>query len=143
MRVTGEGEPGYHGGPPGDLYCIIRILPHPLFHREEDDLICEIPISFSQAALGATIEVPGMIEKVTFKIPSGTQTGRVFRMKGLGMPNMYGRDKGDLLIKVKIETPRKLTQRQEELLREFASLEDKNVSPERKSFFEKVKSLFD
>jgi molecular chaperone DnaJ len=143
MRVTGEGEPGYHGGPRGDLYCIVRVRPHPLFDRSEDDLVCEIPVTFTQAALGARIEVPSMKEKVVLKIPSGTQTGRTFRMKGLGMPNIYGREKGDLLIKVKIDVPRKLTQQQEQLLREYAALEEKNVTPERKSFFEKVKSLFD
>jgi molecular chaperone DnaJ len=143
MRVTGEGEPGYNGGPRGDLYCIIHVRPHPLFDRHEDDLVCEIPIAFSQAALGARIEVPSLKEKVMLKIPPGTQTGRIFRMKGLGMPNMYGHGKGDLLIKVKIETPQKLSPKQEELLREYAKLEEANVSTERKSFFEKVKSLFE
>lgn len=143
MRVTGEGEPGYNGGPRGDLYCIVRVRPHPLFEVHEDDLLCEIPISFSQATLGTKLEVPTLKEKVILKIPAGTQTGRVFRMKGYGMPNMYGHGRGDLLIRVKIETPRKLTPRQEQLLREFASLEEKHVTPERKSFFDKVKALFD
>ncbi|MFH2002233.1 MAG: molecular chaperone DnaJ, partial [Planctomycetota bacterium] len=143
MRVTGEGEPGLNRGPRGDLYCIIRVRPHPLFDRHDDDLICELPISFSQAALGANVEVPSMNSKVVLKIPAGTQTGRTFRMKDLGMPNVYGQGKGDLLIKVKIETPRKLTPQQEKLLREFAKLEEKHVSQERKTFFDKVKSLFD
>ena len=84
-----------------------------------------------------------MNEKVVLKIPQGTQTGRIFRMKGLGMPNMYGHGQGDLLIKVKIETPRKLTPKQEQLMREYDKLEEKNVSPERKSFFDKVKSFFE
>lgn len=143
MRVSGEGEPGFNGGPRGDLYCIIGLREHPLFERHNDDLICEIPISFAQAALGTDIEVPSLTNKVTLKIPSGTQTGRIFRMKGLGMPNVYGHGQGDLLIRVKIETPLKLSAQQKQLLREFAQLEEKNVSPERKSFFEKVKSLFD
>ncbi|MHC4941482.1 MAG: molecular chaperone DnaJ [Planctomycetota bacterium] len=143
MRVSGEGEPGFNGGPRGDLYCIIHIHPHPLFERIEDDLLCEIPIAFSQAALGTKLEVPSLQGKVVLKIPTGTQTGRIFRMKGLGMPNVYGHGKGDLLIKVKIETPQKLTPQQEQILREYAKLEEKNVTPERKSFFEKVKSLFE
>jgi molecular chaperone DnaJ len=143
MRVSGEGEPGYNNGPSGDLYCIIHVRPHPLFERHEDDLVCEIPIAFSQAALGAKIDVPSMNQKVLLKIPQGTQTGRIFRMKGLGMPNMYGHGQGDLLIKVKIETPRNLTPKQEQLMREYAKMEEKNVSPERKSFFEKVKSFFE
>jgi molecular chaperone DnaJ len=143
MRVSGEGEPGFNGGPRGDLYCIIHLHPHPLFERIEDDLLCEIPIAFSQAALGTKLEVPSLEGKVVLKIPTGTQTGRIFRMKGLGMPNVYGHGKGDLLIKVKIETPQKLTPQQEQILREYAKLEEKNVTPERKSFFEKVKSLFE
>lgn len=143
MRVTGEGEPGFNQGPRGDLYCIIRVHPHQLFERHEDDLIYEVPIAFSQAALGANLEVPSLNKKVVLKIPAGTQTGRVFRMKGLGMPNMYGHGRGDLLIRVKIETPKKMTKQQEKILREFAELEERNVTPERKSFFEKMKSLFD
>jgi molecular chaperone DnaJ len=143
MRVTGEGEPGFNQGPRGDLYCIIRVRPHELFERHEDDLIYEVPIAFSQAALGANLEVPSLNKKVVLKIPTGTQTGRVFRMKGLGMPNMYGHGRGDLLIRVKIETPKKMTKQQEKLLREFAELEEKNVTPERKSFFDKMKSLFE
>ncbi len=143
MRVGGEGEPGHNGGPRGDLYCIIRIRPHPLFQLNEDDLVCELPITFTQATLGARIDVPTLQERVILKIPAGTQTGRIFRMKDKGMPNMYGHGKGDLMIVVKIETPKKLTDRQEKLLREYAELEEANVSPERKSFLDKVKALFD
>jgi molecular chaperone DnaJ len=143
MRVSGEGEPGFNGGPRGDLYCIIHIDPHPLFERIDDDLLCELPLAFSQAALGTKVEVPSLQGKVLLKIPKGTQTSRVFRMKGLGMPNVYGHGTGDLLIQVKIETPQKLTTQQEKLLREYAELEEKNVTPERKSFFDKVKSLFE
>jgi molecular chaperone DnaJ len=143
MRVSGEGEPGYNGGPRGDLYCIIRVEQHPLFDRDEDDLICQVPISFSQAALGAEIEVPSMKGKAVLKVPSGTQTGRMFRLRSQGMPNVYGHGRGDLLVQVKIETPRKLTPKQTELLKEFAETEEKHVTPERKSFFDKVKTLFE
>ena len=143
MRVSGEGEPGFNSGPRGDLYCIIRVKPHPLFERSEDDLICQVPITFSQAALGSDIEVPSLKGKATLKIPSGTQTGKIFRMRKQGMPNVYGHGRGDLLAKVRIETPKKLTPKQTELLMEFAATEEKNVSPERKSFFDKVKKIFE
>jgi len=143
MRVSGEGEPGYNGGPRGDLYCIIRVMRHPLFKREDDDLICEVPISFSQAALGARIEVPGLRGKNILKVPAGTQTGRVFRLRGQGMPSVYSHGRGDLLVRVKIETPRKLTPQQVELLKKFAETEEKNVTPDRKSYFEKVKRAFE
>ncbi len=143
MRVSGEGEPGRNGGPRGDLYCIIRVEPHPIFERDGEDLFCEIPISFSQAALGTEIEAPTLEKSVKMKIPAGTQTGKIFRLRKLGMPSVYGQRQGDLLVRVKIETPRKLTPRQVEILQEFAQTEEKNVSPDRKSFFKKVKAFFD
>ncbi len=143
MRVSGEGEPGYNSGPRGDLYCIIRVRSHPLFDRDGDNLICEVPISFSQAALGTEIDVPTISGTASLKIPTGTQTGKIFRLKKLGMPDVYGRGKGDLLVRVKIEVPHKLTARQKELLKEFAATEEKNVTPERKSFFKKVKKIFE
>jgi len=143
MRVSGEGEPGYNNGPRGDLYCIIRVRSHPLFARDEDDLICEVPISFSQAALGSEIEVPNLKGKTLLKIPPGTQVGKTFRLRGQGMPTVYGHGRGDILVRVKVEVPHKLTTQQEELLREFAKTEENNVTPERKSFFEKVKKVFE
>ncbi len=143
LRVTGEGESGRNGGPRGDLYCFVKQAPHPIFQREGDDLICEMPISFSQAALGADVEVPTLKGKTNLKIPRGTQTNKVFRLRGLGLPNVYGQGRGELLVKVVIETPKKLSPRQEELLREFAETEELQVSPQRKSFLDKVRDLFD
>ena len=143
MRVSGEGEPGYNNGPRGDLYCIIRVGRHSLFQRDDDDLLCEVPISFSQCALGSELDVPSIKGKAVLKVPAGTQTGKIFRLRKQGMPNVYGHGRGDLLVRVKIETPRKLTPKQAELLKEFAKTEEKNVTPERKSFFEKVKKIFD
>ncbi len=143
LRVAGEGEPGKNGGPRGDLYCFVHQAPHPIFQRDGDDLVCEMPISYSQAALGAEVEVPTLKGKSHLKIPRGTQTHKVFRLKGLGLPNVYGHGRGELLVKVVIETPKKLSTRQEELLREFAETEELQVSPQRKSFLDKVRELFE
>jgi molecular chaperone DnaJ len=143
MRVSGEGEPGHNGGPRGDLYCIIRVTPHPFFSRSDDDLVCDVPISFSQAALGTRIEVPNLKATAVLRIPAGTQTGKVFRLRNQGMPSVYGHGRGDLLVRVTIETPKKLTPKQTEILKEFAKTEEKHVTPERKSFFEKVKRVFE
>lgn len=143
LRVTGEGEPGRNGGPRGDLYCFVRVKPHSIFGRDEDDLLCEMPISFVQAALGSEVEVPTLKGPQALTIPKGTQTGKTFRMRGLGLPNVHGHGKGDMRVRVVIETPRKLTPKQEDLLREFAGTEDLKVSPQRKSFLDKVKDLFD
>jgi len=143
LRVSGEGEPGRHGGPRGDLYCFVRVKPHPIFRREDDDLVCEMPISFTQAALGAEVEVPTLKGRSQLKIPRGTQSHKVFRLRGLGLPNVYGHGRGDLMVRVVIETPARLTEKQSQLLREFAETEELQVSPERKSFMDKVKDLFD
>jgi molecular chaperone DnaJ len=142
VRLRGEGEPGDNGAPRGDLYCYINVREHPLFHREGPNLICQVPIAFTQAALGAEIEVPSLTGKQTLNVPRGTQSGEVFRLRGQGMPDPRGKGSGDLVVQVTIETPRKLTKRQEELLREFADLEQAHVSPQRKSFFEKLREYF-
>jgi molecular chaperone DnaJ len=142
IRMTGEGEAGERGGPPGDLYCEVRVGQHPLFVRDGDDLLCEVPISFPQAALGGKVTIPVVGGQEEFEVPRGTQSGDLFRMSGRGLRNVHGRGTGDLLVRVNVETPRRLTDRQEELLREFADGEDVSVSPRRKSFFEKVKELF-
>ncbi len=142
IRVEGEGEPGIRGGPPGDLYLYIEVKPHPLFKREGTDLICEVPISFPQAALGCEIDVPTLEGKVKLKIPAGTQTGQSFRFRGKGVPVPGKRKRGDLHVVVRIETPTKLTKRQRELLEEFARISNDDIMPQRKSFFEKVKELF-
>lgn len=142
VRLPGEGEPSPDGGPPGDCYCFVRVRPHRLFQRDGEHLILKLPITFTQTALGATIEVPTMDGRKELKIPQGTQSGEVFRMRGDGMPDPRGGYRGDLLVQTYIETPKKLTQRQEELLREFAELEHANVTPHRKSFLEKLTSYF-
>ncbi|MBI3468778.1 MAG: molecular chaperone DnaJ [Planctomycetes bacterium] len=142
VRLRGEGEPGGNGAPRGDLYCYINVREHPLFHREGVNLICQVPITFAQAALGADVEVPSLSGKQPLSIPRGTQSGEVFQLRGQGMPDPHGRGRGDLVVQVIVETPKKLTKRQEELLREFAELENSHVSPERKSFFDKLREYF-
>ena len=142
LRLSGEGEPSPEGGPSGDCYCYINVLKHPLFEREDQNLICRIPITYSQAALGAEIDVPSLEGPKTFNIPAGTQVGDVFKMAGLGMPNPRRRGRGDLLVQVYLEIPSKLNKEEEELLRKLAELEHANVTPHRKSFFEKLKDYF-
>jgi molecular chaperone DnaJ len=143
VRVSGEGEAGDPGAPRGDLYCVVRVREHTLFHREAGNLICQVPITISQAALGAEIEVPTLDGPITHTLRRGVQSGDVVKISGRGVPNLRaGGRVGDLLVQVVVETPRNLTKRQEELLRELAEIDQKNVSPERKSFLEKVKSFF-
>jgi molecular chaperone DnaJ len=142
VRLQGEGEASPSGGPAGDCYCFISVSKHRIFHRDGPNLILQMPISYSQAALGATIEIPTLDGPSDLVIPDGTQSGEVFRKRGLGMPDTQGGKHGDLLIQTYIETPKKLTKQQKELLRELAELDHKHVSPERKSFFEKVKEYF-
>ena len=139
LVVQGEGDPGENGAPRGDLYCDIRLKPHVIFQRQDNDVICELPISLTQAALGCEIEVPTLQGKANVRIPRGTQSGRVFRLNGLGFPNLQGRMRGSQLVQVYIETPRTLTREQEEILRRFAETEDVNVTPRRKSFIDKVR----
>ncbi|MBI1390909.1 MAG: molecular chaperone DnaJ [bacterium] len=142
LKVTGEGEAGFHGGPSGDLYIVLHVAPHPIFNRENDDLICEVPISFPQAALGAELKVPSLSGSVPLKVPAGTQTGKVFTLSGKGMPNVRGYGHGDLQVRVMVETPTKLSARQRELLEEFAKVSGEETNPHTKSFFEKVKEVF-
>ena len=142
VRVPGEGEPSPNGGPRGDCYCFITVKEHSLFQREGQHLIIRVPISYSQATLGTKIQVPTLDGKHDLKIPSGTQTGEVFKLRGRGMPSPRSRDVGDLLVQVNIEVPKVLSERQEELLRELAEQEHANVSPHRKSFFDKVRQYF-
>jgi molecular chaperone DnaJ len=139
VRIGGEGEPGRNGGPRGDLYCYIRIKPHEFLRREGNDLVAVVPISFTQAALGATIDVPSLDGKRGLKIPAGTQYGSVFRIKGQGLPDMRSGRSGDELVQVAIETPAKLNSKQKDMLREFAKTENKSVSPKVTSFFDKLK----
>lgn len=142
LRVAGQGEPGINGGPPGDLYVVFHVRPHEFFVRDGDDIYCEVPISFVQAALGDEIEIPTLHGKVKLKIPAGTQTGTKFRLRGKGVPNVRGYGVGDQHIQVKIVTPKKLTEKQKQLLREFAALSGENVDAQEDSFFDKVKKAF-
>lgn len=142
MKVTGGGEAGANGGPNGDLYCEVKVKAHPLFVRDKMDLRCEVPITYSQAALGAEIEIPILEGKHSLTVPAGTQPGDVFRLDGFGMPHPQRRGRGDLLVQVTIDVPRKLNAEQQKLIRELAELEHANVSPQRKSFFDKLKTFF-
>jgi molecular chaperone DnaJ len=143
MRVAGEGEAGAMGGPRGDLYVFLSVRPHDFFERHGEDLVCEVPITFPQAALGARIQVPTLDGREELDIPAGTQSGTVFRLQGQGFRNLRGYGRGDELVRVAVETPKSLSKRQEELLRELAQLDDKEVSGRRKSFLAKIKELFD
>ncbi len=142
VRITGEGEPGDFGGPPGDLYVVLHVREHPIFAREENDVFCEVPISFAQAALGAQIDVPTLDGKVKMKIPAGTQTGKVIPLRGKGIPNLHGGSRGDQHVRVVVETPTELTAQQRALLEKFAEISGEETHPHSKSFFEKVRELF-
>ena len=142
VRLSGEGEPGPAGGAAGDCYCFINLKPHKLFHRDGQNLILQMPISYTQATLGAEIVVPTLQDRETLRIPRGTQSGAVFKVAGQGMPHPQGGRTGDLLVQTFIETPKKLSPDQEELLRQLADLEHSQVLPERKNFMERIKEYF-
>lgn len=142
VRLAGEGEPSTNGGPPGDCFCVINLEKHPLFERDGQDLICQVPISYAQAALGAKIEVPTLEGPEEFEVPAGTQPGQVFKLRRRGMPDPRGGSKGDLLVVINLEVPKSLSAKQDKLLRELAVEEKTNVSPHRKSFLEKLKDYF-
>ena len=142
LRSSGNGEAGARGGATGDLYVIIHVKPHEIFEREGDDLICDVPISFVQATLGADIEVPSLDGKLQIKVPAGTQSGTVFRLKGKGIKNVQGYGHGDLHVRVNVEVPTKLNSAQKQKLQEFGALCDESVNPISKSFFDKAKNLF-
>jgi len=139
VRLSGEGEPGENGGPRGDLHVVVRVKAHNLFERHEDDLILRMPISFTQASLGAKVEVPSLNGRQDVTIPPASQHGDTFRLRQHGLPNLRSGRKGDVIIVMLIEIPKKLTDRQEELLREFAETEDHDVLPHSQSFWEKIK----
>ena len=142
LRSSGNGEAGVRGGPSGDLYVVLHVKPHELFHREGDDLLCEIPVSFVQAALGAEIEVPTLNGQAEIKIPAGTQPGAMFRLKGKGIKNVQGQGHGDLHVRMNVEVPTHLNGEQKAKLQEFAHLCNGKESPLREGFFEKAKKLF-
>lgn len=142
LRIRGEGEAGYLGGPSGDLYVEIYVKEHPFFKREGKDIFCEVPVGFVQAALGAEIEIPTLEGKTTIRIPPGTQPGQSFRLKGKGVASLNGKGKGDLYIRVQVEVPVKLNLKQKQLLEEFARSGEGDESPAVKKFFEKFRELF-
>ena len=142
LRSVGNGDAGVRGGPPGDLYVVLRVKPHEIFHREGDDLVCEVPVGLTQATLGSEIEVPTLEGRATVKIPAGTQPGTIFRLKGRGMKNLQGYGNGDLHVRVNVEIPTKLSTEQRKKLEEFAALCNGKESPLAQSFFEKAKKFF-
>jgi molecular chaperone DnaJ len=139
LRISGEGEAGTRGGPPGDLYVVIRVKPHEFFEREGDDIYCEVPLTFTQAALGDEIEIPTLTGKVKLKIPAGTQTETYFRLKGKGVPRLRGYGQGDQHVKVVVVTPTNLNEEQKELMREFARLSGESTHDKQQSIFERMK----
>ena len=141
LRVSGEGEAGIRGGGRGDLYVVIQVAEHPLFVRDGDDLLCEVPIAFTQAALGAELKIPTLNGSTKLKVPPGTQSGAEFRLRGQGMPNLRGYGVGDLRVRILVEVPTRLTARQRQLLEEFATLENGDGTPLSKRFLEKVREL--
>jgi len=142
LRMSGEGELGERGGPPGDLYVFIHVKPHKLFVRQGDDLIYEVPISFVQATLGDELEIPTLEEKVKLKIPEGTQPGTRFRLKGKGIQHIRGYGHGDLHVRVRVEIPRKLNDKQKELLVKFAQISGDSIKPTSKGIIGKMKDAF-
>jgi molecular chaperone DnaJ len=146
IRLAGEGEPGENGGPAGDLYVEMHVRPHPIFRREGNDLVCDVPVSFATATLGGEVEVPTLEGRVSLKIPPETQSGKLFRLRGKGVKPVRGGARGDLLCRVNVETPVKLTREQQDLLRRFEqSLEagGKRHNPRSSSWFDGVKRFFE
>jgi len=144
LRISGGGQAGERGGQPGDLYVYIRIKPHKIFSREGTSVYCEMPISFVQATLGAKVEAPTIDGKIELTIPEGTQSGTVLKIAGKGIPKLRGEGRGDEFVKIKVLTPKNLTSRQKKLLREFEDGgSDSSNNPEKKSFLDKLKDLFD
>jgi molecular chaperone DnaJ len=141
VRVTGEGEAGENGAPAGDLHVYIHVKEHPVFSRHNNDLVCQVPISFPEAALGARIEVPTLKGTEQMDVPAGTQHGEVFKLKGKGLPDVRSYRTGDELVQIVIEVPKKLNDRQKQLLRDFAESDDARIQEERKGFFDKLKDL--
>jgi molecular chaperone DnaJ len=142
LRSSGNGEAGWRGGPAGDLYVVLHVKPHEIFQRDGDDLLCEVPVNFVQAALGAEIDVPTLDGKSSIKVPAGTQPGTMFRLKGKGVKNIQGYGFGDLHVRITVEVPTHMSADQKAKLQEFAELCNGKESPLSQSFFEKAKKLF-
>ncbi len=142
LRSSGNGEAGSRGGPPGDLYVVVHVRAHDLFSRHGDDLLCDMPISFSTAALGGEIEVPTLNGAARLKIPAGTQNGQLFRLRGKGMPNVHGHGHGDQMVRIIVEVPTRLNREMREKLEEFAQLANDEAYPQRQSWLEKARRFF-
>ncbi len=142
LRVGGEGEAGRRGGPQGDLYVVLHVREHDLFQRDDDDLFCEVPIPFTVAALGGTLKVPTIGGAAELKIPPGTQSGTVFRLRGKGVPSLQGYGRGDQHVRVAVEIPTNLTSAQRKQLQEFAEMCDDRVHPRLRDFLDKAKRFF-
>ena len=142
IRYQEQGDSGPRGAQAGDLYVVLHVKPHPFFEREGKDLFCSVPISFSQAALGDEITIPTLYGEHKLKIPEATQTGTTFRIRSKGVPAVHSSGKGDLFVKVRVQTPARLSKRQRELLQELAGATSIENKPEPRSLFEKVKEIF-
>ena len=143
LNVGGKGNAGANGGPNGDLHIYVSVRPHPIFERRGNDVWCEMPITFTQAALGADVVVPTLDGKVSYHVHEGTQPGDVFKLKGKGIQSLHGRSRGDQFVQVTVEVPKNLNKRQKELLSELDSASDDKNYQKRKSFFSKLKDLFE
>lgn len=143
LTIRNQGGAGENGGPNGDLLIVVNVRPHKLFKRHDYDLYLELPVTFTQATLGAEVDVPTLDKPVKYNIPEGTQPGTVFRIKGAGIPYLRGTGKGDLYVTAKVEVPRKLTEKQKDLLRQFDGVSTGNEYQEKKNFFDRLKDAFD
>ena len=143
LKVSGQGNAGTNGGPAGDLLLVVNVRPHPIFTRKGNDVWCEIPLTFTQAALGAEITVPTLDGDVSYSVHEGTQPGDVFKLKGKGIEKLGGRGRGDQFVKVTIEVPKNLSKEQKEILQSFESTANEKNYAKRKSFFDKIKDKFD
>ena len=142
LKITGEGEAGFRGGPPGNLYVVIDVEEHPIFDRHGDDLLAEVPVKFSTVALGGSVEVPTLDGKVSLKIPPGTQSSKIFRLRGKGIPNLYGYGNGDLHVRIIVETPQKLSREEKDLLKKFDDISGAKEHPLRENFLARMKKAF-
>lgn len=142
LKMGGYGDIGEAGGPPGDLFVFITVDPHPLFERQGDDILIDVPMGFGEAALGGKKEIPTLTGSCRLTVPEGTQSGKVFRVRGEGFSNVHGRGKGDLLVRVIVETPTHLTEKQKEMLQAFSKTEGVDNLPSKKNFMEKIKDFF-
>jgi len=142
LKLRGEGESGYHGGPTGDLYVVVHVRPHEIFSREGNHIICEMPISMVQAALGAKVDVPTLDGIVKMTIPPGTQTGKLFRLKGKGVPDLRSGRRGDEIVRIIVETPRNLSRRQKELLEQFEAAGEESGRSMVSDFARKAREFF-